>query len=444
MLKRLSAIGAAFAAASGASALAGEELQCAAQYRLQEQMILEWAAIGGDPQAQYAIAQCAAPRNGAALTSAEKVNALKWLMLAACEADGIADLEARDRMTRDLKFGSNLSFRRFGGITDDETWTSREKKLIEFRRAQDADLKTRLDGLLEAASASERETARAKLTEELGRMGPLGLTRLAEMTSCKALGASEVFAAAAWSAAADAWAGAETSAVYGDPAQRGLDIPKQAAKRFAKLSKSEKQEFQTIKEMIARDGSARLARLESDAALGRIQNLGFAAPGPDGLKFTGSATPMAAQYALEALGYIEFVNGPDNDYGPSTIEAARRAQEAYQRPQTRWLAPPEVRQLVCDAATKKNDPASYYHLAMMYADGSGFRKDRTLAREALALAESLMAERLKDASSLPEWKKRAYPEIAERIAVAKKALAAEASSSPVPLHSEPVSGTLCQ
>lgn len=443
MLKGFTAGAAAIAAAMMASAQAGEEIKCAAQYRIQEQMLLEWAAIGGDPQAQYAVAQCSYPRGGAELSSTEKVNALKWLTLASCEATGVEDHEARDRMTRDLKFGSNISFRRFGGISDDETWTAREKKLIEYRKAQDEDLKDRLDALLKSASVAERDAARARLTEEFGKMGPLGLTRLAEMSSCKLLGASDVFAAAAWSAAADAWASGDLSAVYGDPATRGLDFAKESTNRYGKLSKAEKRELPAVKELIARDGSARVARLESEAALGRIQNLGFAASGPSGLEFTGSATPIAVQYALESLGYIEFVNGPDNDYGPSTIEAAKRAQEAYGRPQTRWLAPQEIRQVVCDAAVKKNDPVSYYHVAMMYADGAGFRKDVSLARDALAKAESLMAERLSDASVLSEWKQRAYPEFAERIAIAGKALAAEASS-PTSRHAAPIDGALCQ
>jgi hypothetical protein len=105
-----------------------------------------------------------------------------------------------------------------------------------------------------------------------------------------------------------------------------------------------------------------------------------------------------------------------------------------------------VRQVVCDAALKKDDPVSYYHLAMMYAEGAGFRKDVALAREALAKAESSMAARLDDASALPEWKQRAYPEYSEKISAAKKALAkaAEAEASPARIHAAPVTGTLCQ
>lgn len=435
---------AAAAAAVGASARAGDEVKCAAQYGFQEQMILEWAAIGGDPNAQYAMAQCAFPRGASDLTSAEKTSAAKWVMLADCEATGLDDYETRDRMTRALKYGGNISFRRFGGITEDETWTAREKRLIEMRDAARGDLKSRVDDLQKATSPAERDAARAQLIAEFSKMGPLGLARLADISSCKSLGASKVEVAALWSAAADAWSSSQVDAIYGDDQGRAEELKREADKRFGKLSKSEKREFAAVKNRVANDDSERIARLESDAALGRIQNLGFASAGPEGLQFTGSATPTAVQYALESLGFIEFVNGPDNDYGPSTIEAAKRAQAAYGRPETRWLAPGEVRQVVCDAALKKDDPVSYYHVAMMYAEGSGFPKNLPLAREALAKAEKAMSEQASKASALPEWKQRAYPEYAERIKVAKAAFDAASAAAPVPVHAVPVEGTLCQ
>jgi TPR repeat protein len=422
---------AAFVAAAIANAEAGEEIKCAAQYGAREQALLEWAAIGGDPHAQYSLAQCAYPVGARDLTKAEKAYALKWLTLAACEASGIEDYEARDRTLRQLKYGSNISFRRFGGITNDETWTAREKKLIEFRDEQIADLNTRLQRLKESAGEEETGAAQAELSDDLARMGPLGLARLAELTTCKAFGASPVYAAAVWQAAADSWSQWSLASVYADPAQGGLDFAKEAQRRVGKLSRAERRLVAAAREPLLRADPARLAALERDAALGRLQDLGFASVDAEGAQAAGRATTTAVQFALEALGFIEFVNGPDNDYGPSTIEAARKAQAAYGKPQTRWLAPEEVRRVVCDAAVTAGDPVSYYHLAMMYAEGKGFVRNLALARQALAKAESLMADRLADKSALPEWKQRTYPEILERIKAAKPALA---DAPPAALH----------
>ena len=60
-LLRLVAFAASVWLGGHVAASAGEEIKCAAQYTLEEQLILEWAALGGDPHAQYAVAQCAFP-----------------------------------------------------------------------------------------------------------------------------------------------------------------------------------------------------------------------------------------------------------------------------------------------------------------------------------------------------------------------------------------------
>lgn len=424
------AIGAAVCAAvfSGA-ALAGEEKPCAEQFSLEEHLILEWAALGGDPQAQYSISQCAYPASATDIAGPRKIYALKWLTLAACDSSPNAQ---RDRMTRELKYGSNLSFRRFGGITEDEKWNAQERKLIELRKAQVEDLSGRLARLKAKSSEDEIVAARDQLADQFARMGPTGLLRLTEMTGCKEFAASPSYSAAVWSAAADTWARPENTSVYGASVQGDFDLKREAAKRAGALDRTDKRRMAIEKDALMQADPARLAALEDAAALGRLEKLGFASVSEDGFAFSGRATTTAIQYALEALGFIESVNGPDNDYGPSTIEAARRAQAAYGKPETRFLAPEEIRQVVCDAAVKKADPVSYYHLGMMYAEGLGFRKDVSLARIAIARAEENMSSRLMHETALPDWKRRNYPAYAQKIADARKSI--DAAWAALPKH----------
>ena len=264
--------------------------------------------------------------------------------------------------------------------------------------------------------------ARDQLADQFARMGATGLLRLTEMTTCKEFAASDSYSAAVWSAAADTWARPENTSVYGHSVQGDWDLKREADKRSAALSKIDKRRMGMEKDALMQADPARLAALEDAAALGRLEKLGFASANGDGLQFTGRAATTAVQFALESLGYITFVNGPDNDYGPSTIEAARRAQAAYGHPETRFLAPEEIRQVVCDAAVKKADPVSYYHLAMMYSEGLGFKKDVNLARLALDQAEENMSARLMHESALPDWKRRAYPDYATKISAAKSSI----------------------
>jgi TPR repeat protein len=429
MFKRIAFCAAVSAVAMAGSALAGEERKCSEQFGLEEHLVLEWAALGGDPQAQYSIGQCAFPTSAAEPAGPEKIYALKWLTLASC--DGSPNAE-RDRMTRRLKSGSNISFRRFGGITGDETWTRQEKKLIEMRDAQIADLNGRLARLKAKSSEQELVEARDQLADQFARMGPMGLLRLTEMTSCKEFAATDSYSAAVWSAAATAWSRPEVTSVYGASVQSDWDLKREAEKRVAALSKVDRRRMGMEKDALLSADPARLAALEDAAALGRLEKLGFASAGSEGLEFSGRATTTAIQYALESLGFIEFVNGPDNDYGPSTIEAARKAQAAYGKQETRFLAPEEIRQVVCDAAVKKADPVSYYHLGMMYSEGMGFKKNVNLARIAIAKAEEHMAERLMHESSLPDWKRRAYPEYQVKISAAKAVI--EDSWTALPKH----------
>lgn len=64
-------------------AFAGKEKPCASQYALEDHVLLEWAALGGDPHAQMAIAQCAFPSGAKTekMTPAEIRYAVRWTTL---------------------------------------------------------------------------------------------------------------------------------------------------------------------------------------------------------------------------------------------------------------------------------------------------------------------------------------------------------------------------
>lgn len=436
----------ALMALAASNANAAQEKKCSAQYSQEEQLTLEWAALGGDPHAQFAITRCAAPRGRTDLTEAERIYALKWLMLSACDANGEPGNDARDRMTRRLKFNGDISFRRFGGITQDETWTAREKKFIEFRRAAVADLDDRYAAFAKTASPAERSEARKELSDELARMGPRGMMRLADIAQCQYFDADKTFVAAALSAANQVWHSSRSDALYGKSERKGSNLAKQSSQAMSALSPQEKRVAEAEKQQLVKTDPFVLAELEDSAALSRLDQLSFMYAKDGHVSFAGRSVTLAVQYALEALGMMQFVNGPDNDYGPSTIEAARKAQAAYGYEETRWLSPDQIRKIVCDAATKKNDPVSYYHLAMMFSEGWGYPKDLDRARFAIDRAETAMTRRLASLSKLPEWKQDAYPTFKTKIDSVKAMIDGEVAVRPAHVAARPGSisaNTLC-
>ncbi|HXI88056.1 MAG TPA: hypothetical protein VNH64_11390 [Parvularculaceae bacterium] len=402
----------AFLAASTA-ARAGGEVKCAAQYDLEAHLILEWAAIGGDPHAQYAVGQCAYPDNHGDMSHAEKIYALKWLMLGVCDASDAAGAIERDALTRKLKEDGDLSFRRFGGVTGKEKWTRREKLFQRYRASQDAKLKERFAAVSAETTDADRIEARDALADELARMGPLGLLRLSELTGCENFGADQSFAAASWEAANEAFKASSMSDVYGTAAR---DIAKEAESRVGPLTSQQKMSAEFDKRRLLETSPLSMTRLQNWAALGRLGDLASFGESPGA---PDRSLTLAIQYALEAMGWIRFINGPDNDYGPSTIEATQKAQAYFGDEQTRYLSHEEARRLICDAALMKSDPVSYYHLGLMYAQGWGFPKDLGRARFAINRAQDLMEARLASASSLPEWKRRSYPQFRTAIKTAK-------------------------
>lgn len=399
--------------ASGAKA--AEEQKCSEQFSLEEHQYLEWAALGGDPHAQFALAKCAAPRTKASLSSEEKVYALKWLTLAACESDGLPNIDERDRMTRRMKFEGDISFRRFGGITEKEVWTAREKKFIEYREAEIDDLKDRYKDFVKDTTPAQQAAARGEISDELARLGPLGLVRLTSIAECKYFGGDDVFAAAAYSAANQAWQSSGASKIYGKSSDKDWGLDKQSAARMSALAPIERRAAEAEKARLLRTDPYVLAELEDQAALSRLNELSFMHEESGRVSFAGRAVTLAVQYALESLGWMEFVNGPDNDYGPSTIEAVRKMQASEGLDETRWLSPDEIRSAVCKAATKEHDPISYYHLAVMFSEGWGYSKDLERAAFAASRADKILSEKLGKVDKLPEWKQRAYPPFEPKI-----------------------------
>ena len=439
---------------------------CAAKFTFEEHMILEWAALGGDPHAQLAIADCAYPAQSAFSNAAERQYALTWVTLAACDAvDTRANL-ARNVATRRLKEKGYVSFRRFGGDRDKERYNKREKMFQQYRERRTSDLLRRHKQLAKATDKDEKDAAARALADRLARMGPPGLLRLSTLSECKFFDTPKTFAAAAWSAASESWSDYRHAGAYG-ALSNGADVSAwleaQSQDRAASLSEKARLTADYEKSKLLASTPENIERLEAEAALAALENLrtAYAAP-PDeaidaqepaqfgvhaveagneaglgagagslsapasdearartafetahagaGIRVTEAAAPTAVQYALEALGMIEFVaGGPDNDYGPATIEAVGRLQAAHGEAQTKWLSHAQVRRTICDAATTKADPVSLYNVALMYKNGWGFKRDLAKARLAISMAKGAMTNAYADKQGLSNWKRQHYP-----------------------------------
>jgi hypothetical protein len=408
-------------------AFAGDERACASQYALEDHLLLEWAALGGDPHAQMSIAQCSFPAgaDADAMTPAEKTYAIRWTTIALCESTPSDAHDRRDARLRKLKDESSISFRRFGGLSKDEKLNWRERDFMEYRKEQTALLSERHQTLLASVAPTDLAKARGELAEQLSRMGPTGLLKLAELTSCEAFGASKEFEAAAWSAASEAWRGSEVAGVYAAADGEDYDLPKIAMEKTKKLSGADRRVAALEKERLLRTDPRRLAaleqkanRLEETTALDRLANFSLPAmregSGIAEAAFINEPSlTLALQYALESLGYVNFINGPDNDYGPTTRDAVARMQASGGGEPTSTLSNAEARATICRAALK-NDPVSLYHVSLMYQNGWGFPKSAEKAAAAVTRSETAMIASL-GGDRLPEWKREAYKSYAGKI-----------------------------
>lgn len=416
----------AFGVMTGA-AFAGEERSCAAQYALEDHLLLEWAALGGDPHAQMSIAQCAFPigADTEAMTAAEKTYAIRWTTIALCDATPSAAHDRRDLRLRKLKEDASISFRRFGGLSKKEKLNWREREFMEYRKEQNALLAERHQKLLASVTPADLGKARGELAEQLSRMGPAGLLKLAELTSCDAFGASAEFEAAAWSAASESWSGSEVAGVYAAADDEDHDLPRIAKDKTKALSGADRRVAAIEKDRLLRTDPRRIAaleqkvsRFEETRSLDRLAN--FSIPdesGGAGIAETVLANEpkltLALQFALESLGYVNFISGPDNDYGPTTRDAVARLKVSEGELPTPNLSNAETRSAICRAALK-GDPVSLYHVALMYQNGWGFPTDRDRAAAAIRRAETAMIASL-GGDDLPAWKRDAYQAYAGKI-----------------------------
>ena len=443
MLKRFATGIVVFGAAILGSAQAGEEKKCAKQYSFEEHLLLEWAALGGDPHAQFAITQCAFPNGTKKLSDAEKSYALQWMTLASCDAQDSEQNRDRNVRTRRLKASSNISFRRFGGKMDGEKMTNRDKMFREFRQRKNRELRDRQKALAKLVSDEDREIANEALVERFSRMGDLGLVKLAQLTECEYFGASDELKAASWAAADELWGDSVLSDVYGKSEQRGWALSKESKKHFAALDVSQQRAAESQKARLLKTRSSEIEALQERAALADLQNLATVHAHVGELGEPVQSVTLAVQYALEALDMIEFINGPDNDYGPSTIDAVKRLQAAYGAPQTRWLSHEQIRDTICKAAVETTDPISLYNVALMHANGWGFKKDLSKAQAAIDKAEKAMKVRLDSIDNLEEWKQEHYPRYVSQIEISKSAIGAAYAAQPVSEQTTDSAANLC-
>lgn len=409
---------------------AQEQALCSARFALEDHMLLEWAAVGGDPHAQMTLSECSFPEGADDLSAAQKVYAIKWNTIALCEARASEVHDDRDQRMRHLKEDAHISFRRFGGMQKGEKLNWRERDFVEYRKEQTAALEARHQRLMLSVTPIDMAAARREIADQYSRIGALGLLKLAELSSCDILGASKAFEAAAWSAASESWRGAEQAGVYAAPDTQAYDLPKVATEKTKKLSGADRRAAALEKERLLRTDPDRLAVIEKKArdyenvaAVSAIDN--FRLPRREATAGLADAAPAQAsslttalQFALESLDFVDFVNGPDNDYGPTTRAAVARMQAAGGGEPTSVLTNAEARATICKAAAK-NDPVSLYHVALMHQNGWGFPKDEAKAASAIARAETAMIAAL-GGQDLPAWKRAAYNKYAGLIRASAK------------------------
>ncbi len=440
MLTRLIAGACATVLALLAPALAGEEVSCAKQYSLEEHLILEWAALGGDPHAQFALAQCAFPDGAKNLSPAEKAYAVQWTTLARCELSESDDARKHHQRTQNLKAQGDLSFRRFDvGAIDFDDFSTREKMFLQYRFRKNEELINRHERVLEIADENDKAAARSSLVERFSGMGEIGLVRLAQLASCPHFEASVEFEAASWSAASEAWKTSPLSEIVGKSDRRGWDPAREARMAMKMLDPISRQRAGYETGRLLKKQPQTIAALEDRAAVADLEKLSSAAVHAYAGAAPSNTVTLAVQFALEALGLIEFVNGPDNDYGPATTSAINKLQASWGAEETRWLSPTQIRDTICKAAVETGDPISLYHVALMHANGWGFPRNPDRARDAIVRAENAIKVRLDAIEELPAWKQARYPRYVSEIEAEKLLIEAALNARPDDARAAPAS-----
>lgn len=428
------------------SSYAATEQKCAKQYSLEEHLILEWAALGGDPHAQFALTQCAFPIGTKKLSQSEKIYALKWLSIATCDVVDDDAMHKRNARTRRLKDQGDLSFRRFGGEQKSKKKPpTREKMFREYRSKKVSELKQRNADIAVLVDENDRRKARNALITQFSSMGEIGYLRLAEMASCPHFDATETFAAASWSAAGDTFSGSVFADVSGNSEKRGWNPSKEADRRISALAPEQQMTVAFEKDQLMANRPEDIEALRNRAAIANLRDLATAHVHASETTEPTKSVILAVQYALEALGMIEFTIGPDNDYGPTTVAAVEKLQASHGTNQSKWMDHQEIRDTICKAASETADPISMYYLAIMYSNGWGYPQDYNKARFAIDRAEKAMKIRLDNSEELLEWKQERYPLFVPEIEAEKILINAAWKALPGYLKTDTVDpATLCK
>lgn len=348
-----------------------------------EQLVLERRALGGDKAAQIELARCAEAETRAtapALLDQAKISyAYLWTALAYCD-------RFYNQMERELDGDPVARLKRYDWVSKrpderrpgaDPTQTFRRKvdaENVELREmwARVSDAMTERPDLARAAHRT--------FVRRLAGVGPAGLVALANMRSCPAVAGADprLLEAAYWASALDAFKSMVELGRKGGlvdlvpPSYRAI-----LREDDATLVDEVRRRYGLI------DAPSADRRLANAVALGRM----------------GEAPVQYLQLALGAFrdrpGFASSIRlqGPykiDNVYGETTSRLVRLAQSddrilgdvvrqagesSTVGKATGYLTPLQGRALICRAATERNDPFSYLHLAQMFANGAGYPLD---------------------------------------------------------------------
>lgn len=352
-----------------------------------QQLILERRAIGGDKAAQVELARCAEAEIKSTppiqIEETKLSYAYLWTAVAYCdrffnsmerelEGDPVAILKRYDWVSK------RPDERRPGG---DPTQSFRRK--VDAESVELREMWARVSDAMTQRPKVAGDAQKA-LVRRLAGLGPSGLVALGTMRSCPAITGVDprLLEAAYWVSASDAFKSVVELGRKGGladlvpPAYRGImreddaTLVDEVRRRFGLLGSPADDRRQANAVSLGRMGEAPVQYFQ--LALGAFRDRpGFA-----------SAIKLQGPYKI------------DNVYGETTSrlvrlaqtddriigDVVRRAGEAADPGNARsgatgYLTPIQGRALICRAATERNDPFSYLHLAQMFANGAGYPLD---------------------------------------------------------------------